>query len=67
MITICGDGTGNPLGWIVADVKDIAAKRATVINLDIDIIAFCTSAAKAERVRAALIAMDAMIASEGKA
>ena len=67
MITICGDGTGNPLGWMVADINDISKSRATVMNLDIDIIAFCTSAAKAERVRAALIAMDAMIASEGKA
>ena len=66
MITICGDGTGNPLGWIKADVKDIAAKRATVINLDIDIIAFCTSTAKAERVRAALLAMEAVTA-EGEA
>ena len=67
MITICGDGTGNPLGWMIADINDISKSRATVMNLDIDIIAFCTSAAKAERVRAALIAMDAMIASEGKA
>ena len=67
MITICGDGTGNPLGWMVAEINDISKSRATVMNLDIDIIAFCTSAAKAERVRAALIAMDAMIASEGKA
>lgn len=66
MITICGDGTGNPLGWIVADVRDIAVKRGAAINLDIDIIAFCASADKAERVRAALLAAEA-VANEGEA
>lgn len=66
MITICGDGAGNPLGWIVADVRDLTLKRGGAFNVDIDLICFCASAEKAERVRAALLAAEA-VANEGEA
>ena len=66
MITVCGDGAANPLGWIVANVRDLTLKRGGAFNVDIDIICFCASSEKAERVRTALLAMEAVTA-EGEA
>jgi len=43
------------LGWIVADVTAHTSK-AGVLEIGMDILAFCSSEAKAERIAAALIA-----------